>query len=161
MDDVKAVRHILANNATLTAQVPAARIIVGVLPQATAPPAIAVTHVSTVRPQMVAAPSRMCVSRVQVTVMASSYTTQKSIMALVRAALPRSRGTFNGVGVDSIIPDAEGPDFTDEAGVYMGSIDYRVTYNEYAKTKQATARRVRAFLRPVPRKGKPARGDSR
>ena len=51
-------------------------------------------------------------------------------MALVRAALPRSRGVVDGVAVDNIIPDTEGPDFTDEAGLYMGSIDYRVTYTE-------------------------------
>lgn len=130
MSDVKAIRHLLANNATLIAQVPAARIIGGVLQQGTALPAISVTHVSTVRQQMVAAPSRVCIARVQVTVMAASYATQKSVMALVRAALPRSRGTVNGVAVDSIIADVEGPDFTDEAGIYIGSIDYRVTYTE-------------------------------
>lgn len=130
MSDVKAVRYLLSNNATLNAQVPAARIIGGVLPQGIELPAISVTHVSTVRPQMVNAASKLCVSRVQVTVMAGSYATQKSVQALVRAALPRSRGSVNGVAVDSILIDTEGPDFTDEAGLYMGSIDYRVTYTE-------------------------------
>ena len=130
MSDVKAVRYLLANNATLTAQVPATRIFSGIVPQGTQPPTIAVTHVSTVRPQMVNAASKLCVSRVQVTVMAVSYATQKSILALVRAALPRSRGSVNGVAVDSILIDTEGPDFTDEAGLYMGSIDYIVTYTE-------------------------------
>lgn len=130
MSDVKAVLYLLANNSTLNAQVPASRIFAGVIPQGTAAPAIAVTHVSTVRPQMVNAASKLCVSRVQVTVMAATYQTQKSVLALVRAALPRSRGTVNGVAVDSILIDIEGPDFTDEAGLYMGSIDYRVTYTE-------------------------------
>lgn len=130
MSDVRAVRYLLANNAPLNAQVPAARIIGGVLPQGIELPAISVTHVSTVRPQMVNAASKLCVSRVQVTVMAGSYATQKSVQALVRAALPRSRGSVNGVAVDSILIDTEGPDFTDEAGLYMGSIDYRVTYTE-------------------------------
>lgn len=130
MSDVKAVRYLLSQNATLTAQVPASRIIGGVLPQGIALPAISVTHVSTVRPQMVNTASKLCVSRVQVTVMADSYATQKSVLALVRAALPRSRGSVNGVAVDSILIDTEGPDFTDEAGLYMGSIDYRVTYTE-------------------------------
>jgi len=130
VSDVKAVRYLLSNNATLNAQVPAARIIGGVLPQGIELPAISVTHVSTVRPQMVNAASKLCVSRVQVTVMAGSYATQKSVQALVRAALPRSRGSVNGVAVDSILIDTEGPDFTDEAGLYMGSIDYRVTYTE-------------------------------
>lgn len=130
MSDVRAVRYLLANNATLIAQVPAARIVIGVLIQDTALPAISVTHVSTVRQQMVAASSGICIARVQVTVMAASYESQKSVMALVRAALPRSRGVVDGVAVDNIIPDTEGPDFTDEAGLYMGSIDYRVTYTE-------------------------------
>ena len=79
---------------------------------------------------MVNAASKLCVSRVQVTVMAASYQSQKDVMALVRAALPRSRGSVNGVAVDSILPDIEGPDFTDEAGLFIGSIDYRVTYTE-------------------------------
>ena len=130
MSDVKAVRYLLANNAPLNAQVPAVRVIGGVLPQGIELPAISVTHVSTVRPQMVNAASKLCVSRVQVTVMAASYQSQKDVMALVRAALPRSRGSVNGVAVDSILIDTEGPDFTDEAGLYMGSIDYRVTYTE-------------------------------
>ena len=105
MSDVKAVRYLLSPNATLTAQVPADRIFSGIVPQGTAPPTIAVTHVSTVRPQMVNTASKLCVSRVQVTVMAASYATQKSILALVRAALPRSRGSVNGVAVDSILID--------------------------------------------------------
>ena len=130
MSDVRAVRYLLANNASLLAQVPASRIIIGVLRQDTALPAISVTHVSTVRQQMVAAASGICVARVQVTVMADSYESQKAVMALVRAALPRSRGVVDGTAVDNIVPDNEGPDFTDEAGIFMGSIDYRVTYTE-------------------------------
>ena len=130
MSDVKAVRYLLANSATLIAQVPAARIIGGVLPQGMALPAISVMHVSTVRPSFVAASAGMNIARVQVTIFAATYATQKSIMALIRAALPRSRGSVNGVAVESIIPDTEGPDATDDAGLYIGSIDYRVTYTE-------------------------------
>jgi hypothetical protein len=130
VSDVKAVRYLLAQNATLTAQVPAARIIGGVLPQGMALPAISVMHVSTVRPSFVAASAGMSIARVQVTIFAATYATQKSIMALIRAALPRSRGSVNGVAVESIIPDTEGPDATDDAGLYIGSIDYRVTYTE-------------------------------
>ena len=123
MSDVKAVRYLLANSATLIAQVPAARIIGGVLPQGMALPAISVMHVSTVRPSFVAASAGMSIARVQVTIFAATYATQKSIMALIRAALPRSRGSVNGVAVESIIPDIEGPDSTDDAGLYIGSID--------------------------------------
>ena len=79
---------------------------------------------------MVAAASKLSVSRVQVTVMAGQLRNAEIRPGLVRAALPRSRGSVNGVAVDSILIDTEGPDFTDEAGLYMGSIDYRVTYTE-------------------------------
>jgi hypothetical protein len=132
MSDVKAVRYLLANSAPLVAVVPAAQIVAGVLPQGTALPAIAVSHVSTVRQHLVAATAtQLCISRVQVTVLASTYPSQKDVLALVRAALPRSRGTVNGVNVDSILHDLDGPDFRDdEAGVFMGSADFIVRYVE-------------------------------
>ena len=100
-DAVQVVRTLLAAHAPLLAVVPGARIFAGVIPQGTAAPAIAVTHVSTGRPQMVGAASGLAVSRVQVTVMAASYDSQKAVLALVRAALPRSRGSVNGVAVDN------------------------------------------------------------
>lgn len=132
MSDVKAVRYLLANNAGLVAVVPAARIMAGILPQSTVAPAIGVTHVSTLRRQMVAdTAAHLCTSRVQVTVVAATYVSQKSVLALVRAALPRSRGTVNGVAVDSIVADIEGPDFGDpDAGLCMGSHDFIVTFTE-------------------------------
>ena len=79
----------------------------------------------------VAGASGMVRERVQVTVIAGTYPSQKAVLALVRAALPRSRGTVNGCAVDSILPDVEGPDFSDpDAGLYIGSLDYVVTYTE-------------------------------
>lgn len=132
MSDVAVVRYLLANSAGLIAVVPATKIIAGTIPQGTALPAISVTHLSTVRRQPVGTPANVfCTSRVQVTVMAKTYPTQKSIMALVRAALPRTKGTVSGIVVDSLMPDFEGPDFkNDEIGAHVGSIDYIVTYKE-------------------------------
>jgi hypothetical protein len=128
-DAVKAVRHLLANNATLIATVPAARIMAGVLPQGTALPALAVTHVSTVPRNPVASPATLYfTSRVQVTVFAASYVSQQAVAALVRAALPRSRGSVNGVAVDSIILDSIGPDFNNDEAMCIGSLDFSVTY---------------------------------
>ena len=94
MSDVKAVRYLLANNAPLNAQVPAVRVIGGVLPQGIELPAISVTHVSTVRPQMVNAASKLCVSRVQVTVMAASYATQNPKRATTLYASDRDMFVF-------------------------------------------------------------------
>lgn len=128
---VKAIRYLLANNAGLIAQVPAARISAGILPQGTALPAISITLVSNNYGQQISSQSSWNVSRVQVTVIASTYVQQAAIMALVKAAAPRTRGTINGVAVESIIREGEGPDFTDaDSGFYMQSIDYIVQFNE-------------------------------
>jgi hypothetical protein len=132
MSDVKAVRYLLANNAALVAVVPATRIEAGLIPQGTALPALAVTHVSNPRGQLIAGPAS-CVARVQVTVHASSYPQQKQVLTLVRAALPRTHGTVNGVKVESLVVDLEGPDFRNdevEPSIFMGSQDFIVTYNE-------------------------------
>lgn len=132
MADVHVVRYLLAHNAGVTAVVPATRIVGGPLPQGTTLPAIAVTHISTTRMNMVAATSvRLATARVQVTVFAATYPQVKDILALVRTALPRSRGTVDGVAVDSIVSDVEGPDFRDDAeGIYMQSHDFTVVFNE-------------------------------
>jgi hypothetical protein len=132
MSDVKVVRYLLANNAPLVAAVPATRIMAGALPQGCALPAISISHISTVRQQLISAgASQMCTARVQVTVHASSYKSQKDVLALVRTALPRTHGTVNGVAVDRLVHNLDGPDFRDDtAGIFMGSVDYIVGFTE-------------------------------
>jgi len=131
MSDVKVIRYLLANSAGLTAVVPATRIMAGPIPQGTALPAIAVSHVSGVWNSEISAQGRQCTARVQVTVMAASYVQQKQIMPLVRAAVPRTRGTVNGVSVDSILREPDGPDFRDdEVGLFMQTQDFIVKFNE-------------------------------
>jgi hypothetical protein len=132
VSDVHVTRYLLANNAGVLAVVPADRIMAGILPQGIALPALAVTHVSTLRKNFVEETTvDWCTSRVQVTGMASTYPALKALMALVRAALPRSRGTVDGVAVDAIVSDIEGPDFRDDAeGIYMQSHDFVLTFNE-------------------------------
>lgn len=132
MSDVKVIRYLLATSAGLTAVVPSARILAGRVPQGTTLPALCVQHVSTVRRHAVAATAvKLCTARVQVTVYASTYVQQKEIMTLVRAALPQTRGTVNGVEVDSIHHELDGPDFDDDTTeIYMESVDYKVTFHE-------------------------------
>jgi hypothetical protein len=132
MSDVKAIKHLLHSDAALVAVVPAAKIKSGLITQGTTLPAISVSHVSTIRRHAVASTSsEFCTSRVQITVMAKSYPEQKSILALIRAALPRTRGSVNGVIVDSLLKDIDGPDFReDDAEIYMQSLDYIITYSE-------------------------------
>jgi len=132
MSGTAIVRYLLANDASLIAAVPAVKIMAGVIPLNTVLPAISVMQVSGVPRNTVAMASGATVlvtDRVQITVMASTYPSQKSILALVRSALPVSRGTVNGFTVDSILPDSDGPDFFD-AGltIHMQSMDVMVIF---------------------------------
>lgn len=132
MSAVKAVRYLLANNSGLTAAVTVDQIMAGPLPQSAAMPAVSVMHVSTVRRNTVQGgeASQFCTSRVQVSAKAASYPQLRQVMDLVLAALPRSRGTANGVKVDAVLPETEGPDMSDEeSGIFFGSHDFIVTWN--------------------------------
>jgi hypothetical protein len=131
MSDVKVVTYLLAHNAPLNAVVPAASVMPGVIPQGTALPAISVMHVSGVWNGEISQQGRNCRARVQATAMAASYEQLKQIMPLLRAAVPRAGGTINGVSVDCILREPDGPDFVDDdAGLYMQTQDFLVIYNE-------------------------------
>lgn len=132
MSGVNAIQYLLENAGALTAVVNADNITSGRVDQNTTLPAVCVKQISTTRRHAVAATAvKLCTARVQVTVYASSYVQQKTIMALIRAALPQTRGTVNGVSVDSIHHELDGPDFDDESTeIYMESVDYKVTFHE-------------------------------
>lgn len=129
---VKAVRYLLAQNAALTAVVPADRIAAGRLGPKTALPAVTIAHISTSRRQVVKnGPTQFCTSRVQVTVHAKAYPDQDAVQRLVRRALPPTRGLVAGVDLDSIQDGGTGPDIIDAAAdIYMGTDDFIVTFNE-------------------------------
>jgi hypothetical protein len=129
---VAVIRHLLSTNASLTAQVPAGRIIAGIIPQKTALPAIGVTEISGVEHLTVsmAESSRFRTDRVQVTVHASSYSSKKAILLLVRAACANRSGTVNFVKVDSILPAGDGPDLDDDVAViFEQSSDFIVKWS--------------------------------
>lgn len=129
MSAVRAVRYLLANNANLIAVVPATKIMAGVIPLNTVLPAISVSEISSIENTTVAMVPTLMTSRVQVTVMAKTYATQKSILELVRLALPVSRGTVDTIAVDSIIPEGAGPDLRDDdAGIFIQSRDFIVRF---------------------------------
>lgn len=126
------VAYLLSQNAPLVALVPAARILASPeLPMRTTLPAINVAEISSVPRLTVTMPSgaRMHTERVQVMVHAKSRASLASILALVRTALPHTRGTVNSVKVDSILPDIESVDLSQpESGIYERSIDYFVKW---------------------------------
>lgn len=127
------VAYLLSQNAPVVAAVPAARIFAAPeLPMGTALPAISVWSVSRAERLTVgmSESSRFQVERVQVMVHAKTEPSKDSILALVRAALPVSRGTVNGVKVDSILPDLVGPDLSQpDAGIYEQSRDFMVKWS--------------------------------
>lgn len=130
---VRAIRALLVASPELTAIVPAAKIVFGVVPQATALPAISIMHVSTVGMPTIDAQSAstLSTSRVQVTAMAKDYPTIKAILKAARLACQFQRGTLGGVSVAAITVDIVGPDFqSEDALIFYQSIDFKVTFEE-------------------------------
>ena len=140
MSGVTVVRFLLANNAQVLAVVPATRIMAGDLPLNTVMPAIAVTEISSVPLNTIRVNEspKLHTERVQVSVLfkgpqgspaGTGLPGVKALLKLVLAACPSQRGTVNGVSVDSIVPDIEGPDLSDDAtALYSGSRDFIVKY---------------------------------
>lgn len=131
-DVVAAIVWLLQHNVALLAAVPAARIFAGVVPLETALPAISVSELLVYQRLTLAMNSARVLARarIQVSVLADTHPQQKSVIQLVRDALPHTRGTLNGVLLDSILPDVEGPDFRDDAAtIFMQSQDYIVKFN--------------------------------
>lgn len=132
MDGIAVIRQLLVSNASLTALVPATRIAAGVLPQGTALPAISITLISAVD-RNIPAPgaTRSVTARVQVTVIASTYPSQRQILAAVKKAAADTMPAVTGISAVVVHSDATGPDFMDDkATLYMGSQDFRISYNE-------------------------------
>jgi len=130
MSGVAIARSLLAANTALLAVVPAAKIMAGVIPLNTVLPAISVSQISGVsRNNCAMSAPKMVTERVQITVMSKTYPQQKQLLALVRAALPNTRGVTNGFACDSITDDSEGPDIFDaDLTIYFQSQDYMVRF---------------------------------
>lgn len=131
MSGVAIVNYLLSNNAGLTAVVNSAQIISGVIPVGTPQPAISVIKISAIgRKSVSMAESNIVIERVQVTILAKSYASAKSILASVISALPLSKSTVNGFLCDSVLPDTEGPDIFDpDALLYMQTMDFMVRFS--------------------------------
>ena len=130
MSGTAIVRYLLANNASLTATVSADKIKPGLIPINTVLPAIGIRQISGREHQLIKRGSNQLVTeRIQITVQASTYVQQKAIVALIRAALPGTRGTVNGFSVDSVTYESDGPDLEYENPViFEQSLDYFVKF---------------------------------
>lgn len=132
--DIKAVSYILRNNANLVAAVPAAKIFSGVIPLNTALPAIVVRHIDDVETKTInAAGAKRFTARVQVSVNALTYATQKSILELIRLALTGTYSSVNGVTVYGISSEGSGPDLWDDTAlIFEQSRDFLITWSTTA-----------------------------
>lgn len=131
MSGVAVVRHLLANNAAFVAEVPAARTFGGPIPQAAALPAVGVTLISGMPalPVANAGTKRLHTDRVQVTVHADDYAAKVTILSLAIAAIANRQGVTNGVDLDSILLDIEGPDLDDPGRkIFRRSRDFLVRW---------------------------------
>ncbi len=142
MSGVRVLRYLLANNAGVLAVIPAARIMTGDLPVNAVMPAISVTQISSV-PYNTMNPNespKLHTDRVQVSALfkgqegtpaGTGYPGIKAMMKLVLAACPNQYGTINGIAVDSIVPDIEGPELSDVVtALYSQSRDFIVRWSE-------------------------------
>lgn len=133
MSGVNILYSILSIDAGVLALVPIARIKGGTLPEGIAIPAIAISKVSGVDRNIPNAAGTVFVTdRVQVSVLATTYTEQQNVIKAVRKACRDKSGAFGGfVGV-SVVTDLEGPDdiFGQGTGIYTQSQDFKVTYTE-------------------------------
>lgn len=131
MSGVAIIRNLLVANANLTAVVSANNIIAGTLPLNITVPAISIEDISGVprRNMGMVSNTYLFTDRVRIDVKAGTYPQKKSVLELVRLALPNRRGAVGNYTVDSVLPDSKGPDRDDpEIGLYFQYRDYIVKY---------------------------------
>jgi hypothetical protein len=130
MSAEKVIYNLLSTNVALLTVVPKARIYAGVIPIGATYPALCYNLISSSNNTTISLGTMKSRSRVQVTVVATSYPAVKSLAPLVDNACNNKRGTFNGVVTDSVIMDDIGADFRDdETGVYYSTLDFNIIHN--------------------------------
>lgn len=134
MSGVAVVNYLLSHSASVTALVNAANIVSGNVPLGQTLPAISVRQISSLDTLDVPMTGkRLATDRVQITAIAKDYATKKAVLAAARAAVVGQKGTVNGVSVDSILPDIEGPDLDDPgAMIFEQSRDVIVKWHRAA-----------------------------
>lgn len=128
----KVVYTLLSGTAPVTALIDA-KVYPGRIPQNTVMPAVSYELVSGIEiaPINAQAGGVLLRSRVQVTVLAKTYSEVKAIHEAIRGALLFKSGLIAGVHVIGITRELIGPDERDdELGLYMQGIDYLLTHDE-------------------------------
>jgi len=137
MDGVAAVRSVLVADVALLTLVPnvggKSQVIAGPMAIGTTLPAIGLQSISKTDLNIPSPGThRFVTERVQVTVMAGNYRSQKDILRAVRkAAADQIYPTVAGISGVTIHTEGAGPDFMNEAGsIWLGSQDFVVRYTE-------------------------------
>lgn len=131
------IRYLLANSSAVLAIVPASRIYVGELPLGTAMPAIEINQISSGQRNTISndRTPKQNTDRVQVTVYRgatpgdSGHPGLKPLLTLILSACQGQHGTINGIVVDSITPDVEGPNLPiPDLSIFTRSRDFIVKF---------------------------------
>lgn len=133
MDGVAALRFVLVADATLLGLVPEENIFAGPMPLDMQGPAISLQSISTSDLNIpTPAATRLVTERVQATIRALNYPSQKAIeKAVKRAAADQLYPSVPGISGVTIHTAGAGPDFVNEAlSLWQGSQDFSVKYNQ-------------------------------
>jgi hypothetical protein len=133
MNGVLVMLALLRAHQPLIALVQPAQIMAGTVPQGSALPAIGVTEVSRNEFPTVSRdePTTLVRARIQVTVHAKDYPSQKQLVLAAKLGMGVHAGPLAGVKVRTVLRLDVGPDFSDDdAGIYQQSRDFMVTYIE-------------------------------
>lgn len=106
------------------------RIYPNVVPQDAGLPAIAYQRISSRRRAVHGAQASVARPRVQLTLVAASYSEVKGLAGAVRAALGGYVGTAGGVGVQAVLPDDETDEFGSSNGLHVVRQDWMIWHKE-------------------------------
>jgi hypothetical protein len=104
------------------------RVKAGGLPQGTPVPSLVVTSVGDTSAYGIRGAARLTTELVQVTIRAEHPEQRIDLSALVLRACDGVTGTMAGFAAVDVISSGKGPDFTDDADVWLTSRDFRVTF---------------------------------
>jgi hypothetical protein len=132
MSGVAIICYLLSTNTPVTSVCPKTRILGDVLPLGITLPAISVMKIGR-SPRITVAmrdTTKVHTERVQVTVAAKTRPAAQGLLNLVLTACPNTHATVNGIECDSILPEPEGPDFTDvDTEIRFGTRDFIVKWS--------------------------------
>ena len=134
MSAVRIIGELMLAFEPLTSIVPETAIKAWALPQGAGLPSLVANRISRVRVQFLAATQVwMVTERVQVTARSGSGSQREQILKLVERACADQTGMIAGFENVAVLAAGGGPDFNDDAAsIFMGSTDFRVSFNEPA-----------------------------